>query len=140
MNVLLAEADVPYEQLAEMNDINPEFPRTDVALLIGANDVANPDAAATGKARCTGVPILDVDRARSVIVLKRSMRSGYAGVDNPLFIDPKTSMLFGDEKASVSAITQELDGLISTSAATSGATSSLTRSVRPSRKSRVCEP
>ena len=98
MNVLLAEADVPYEQLVEMNDINPEFPRTDVAVLIGANDVANPDARTNHHSPLFGMPILDVDEARSIVVLKRSMRPGYAGVDNPLFVNPKTSMLFGDAK------------------------------------------
>ena len=101
MNVLLAEADVPYEQLVEMRDINPEFPRTDVAVLIGANDVVNPDARSNPQSPLFGMPILDVDEARSIIVLKRSMRSGYAGVDNPLFTDPKTSMLFGDAKESL---------------------------------------
>ena len=113
MNVLLAEADVPYEQLVEMADINPEFPRTDVAVLIGANDVANPDARANRQSPLFGMPILDVDEARSIIVLKRSMRAGYAGVDNPLFTDPKTAMLFGDAKDSLAAVTAELKLLIS---------------------------
>jgi NAD(P) transhydrogenase subunit beta len=112
MNVLLAEADVPYEQLVEMNDINPEFPRTDVAVLIGANDVVNPDARTNRQSPLFGMPILDVDQARSIVVLKRSMRAGYAGVDNPLFVDPKTAMLFGDAKASLTAITAELKLLI----------------------------
>jgi NAD(P) transhydrogenase subunit beta len=112
MNVLLAEADVPYEQLVEMNDINPEFPRTDVAVLIGANDVANPDARTNHHSPLFGMPILDVDEARSIVVLKRSMRPGYAGVDNPLFTNPKTSMLFGDAKQSLTAVTAELKLLV----------------------------
>ena len=116
MNVLLAEADVPYEQLVEMRDINPEFPRTDVAVLIGANDVVNPDARNNPQSPLFGMPILDVDHARSIIVLKRSMRSGYAGVDNPLFTDPKTSMLFGDAKESLAAVTAELKELVTTPA------------------------
>jgi NAD(P) transhydrogenase subunit beta len=97
MNVLLAEANVPYDQLREMEDINPEFDRTDVALIIGANDVTNPAARRPGNA-VSGMPILDVDHARSIIVIKRSMASGYAGIDNELYGDPKTSMLFSDAK------------------------------------------
>ena len=97
MNVLLAEADVPYDQLKEMDDVNPEFDRTDVALVIGANDVTNPAARRPGNA-VSGMPILDVDHARSIIVLKRSMASGYAGIDNELYSDPKTSMFFSDAK------------------------------------------
>jgi NAD(P) transhydrogenase subunit beta len=116
MNVLLAEADVPYEQLVEMNDINPEFPRTDVAVLVGANDVANPDARTNRQSALYGMPILDVDQARSIIVLKRSMRPGYAGVDNPLFVNPRTSMLFGDAKASLTAVTAELKLLVASPA------------------------
>jgi NAD(P) transhydrogenase subunit beta len=111
MNVLLAEAEVPYDQLVEMDDINPEFPRTDVALVIGANDVVNPDARTNPASPLYGMPILDVDQARSIIILKRSMRSGYAGVDNPLFVDPKAAMLFGDAKASITEITSELKAL-----------------------------
>ena len=114
MNVLLAEADVPYEQLVEMDDINPEFPRTDVAVLIGANDVVNPDARTNHQSPLFGMPILDVDQARSVIVLKRSMSPGYAGVGNPLFTNPKTSMLFGDAKQSLTAVTAELKLLVAT--------------------------
>src|ERR671930_2551505 len=102
MNVLLAEADVPYDHLKEMDEINPEFPQTDVALVIGANDVTNPAAREQADSPIYGMPILDVDKAGSVIVLKRSMNSGFAGVDNPLFYEPKTSMLFGDAKTSVS--------------------------------------
>jgi NAD(P) transhydrogenase subunit beta len=108
MNVLLAEADVPYEQLKEMDDINGEFSRTDVSLVIGANDVTNPDARNKADSPIYGMPILNVDESASVIVLKRSMSSGYAGIDNPLFVNPKTSMLFGDAKGSVAEITEEL--------------------------------
>ncbi len=111
MNVLLAEADVPYEQLKEMDDINGEFPRVDVSLVIGANDVTNPDARNKADSPIYGMPILNVDDSASVIVLKRSMSSGYAGIDNPLFVNPKTSMLFGDAKGSVSDITEELKAL-----------------------------
>ena len=101
MNVLLAEANVPYPQLKEMEDANPEFPRTDVALVIGANDVTNPDARTNQGSPIYGMPILNVDHAHNVVVLKRSMNPGFAGIDNPLFVDPKTVMLFGDAKASV---------------------------------------
>ena len=113
MNVLLAEAEVPYEQLVEMDDINQEFARTDVAVLIGANDVANPDARSNPQSPLFGMPILDVDQARQVVVLKRSMAQGYAGVDNPLFVNPKTSMLFGDAKQSLTAVAAELKQLVS---------------------------
>ena len=108
MNVLLAEADVPYEQLKEMDDINGEFGRTDVALVIGANDVTNPAARTVADSPIYGMPILDVDKASSIIVLKRSMSSGFAGVDNPLFYDEKTSMLFGDAKTSVGDVLTEV--------------------------------
>jgi H+-translocating NAD(P) transhydrogenase subunit beta len=111
MNVLLAEADVPYDRLKEMDEINPEFSRTDVVLVIGANDVTNPAAKNEPGSPIYGMPILEVDNASSVIVLKRSMASGFAGIDNPLFYDPKTSMLFGDAKASVSEITSEVTAL-----------------------------
>jgi NAD(P) transhydrogenase subunit beta len=111
MNVLLAEADVPYDLLREMDDINPEFSRTDVTLVIGANDVTNPAAKNEPGSPIYGMPILEVDRSSSVIVLKRSMASGFAGIDNPLFYDPKTSMLFGDAKASVGEITAEVQAL-----------------------------
>jgi NAD(P) transhydrogenase subunit beta len=111
MNVLLAEADVPYEALKEMDEINGEFPRTDVALVIGANDVTNPAARTDPGSPIHGMPILDVDRSRSVIVLKRSMNSGFAGIDNPLFYAPQTTMLFGDAKASVLQVTEELKAL-----------------------------
>jgi proton-translocating NAD(P)+ transhydrogenase subunit beta len=111
MNVLLAEADVPYEQLHEMDEANSEFGRTDVSLVIGANDVTNPDARNKADSPIYGMPILNVDESRSVIVLKRSMNSGFAGIDNPLFYGEKTSMLFGDAKASVSDIAEELKAL-----------------------------
>jgi H+-translocating NAD(P) transhydrogenase subunit beta len=111
MNVLLAEADVPYDLLREMDDINPEFSRTDVTLVIGANDVTNPAAKNEPGSPIYGMPILEVDRSGSVIVLKRSMASGFAGIDNPLFYEPKTAMLFGDAKASVSEITAEVQAL-----------------------------
>jgi H+-translocating NAD(P) transhydrogenase subunit beta len=111
MNVLLAEADVPYEQLHEMDEANAEFPRTDVSLVIGANDVTNPDARTKPDSPIYGMPILNVDDSRSVIVLKRSMNSGFAGIDNPLFYEDKTAMLFGDAKASVSGISEELKAL-----------------------------
>ncbi|HWM08852.1 MAG TPA: NAD(P)(+) transhydrogenase (Re/Si-specific) subunit beta [Solirubrobacteraceae bacterium] len=111
MNVLLAEADVPYEQLKEMDDINPEFARTDVALVIGANDVTNPAARTVSDSPIYGMPILDVDKAGSVIVLKRSMNSGFAGIDNPLFYDEKTALLFGDAKSSVGEVLAEVQAL-----------------------------
>jgi H+-translocating NAD(P) transhydrogenase subunit beta len=111
MNVLLAEADVPYEQLHEMDEANSEFGRTDVSLVIGANDVTNPDARNKADSPIYGMPILNVDESRSVIVLKRSMNSGFAGIDNPLFYNERTSMLFGDAKASVADITEELKAL-----------------------------
>jgi NAD(P) transhydrogenase subunit beta len=101
MNVLLAEANVPYPQLYDMEDINPEFARADVALIIGANDVTNPAARNVPSSPIYGMPILDVDKAQNVVVLKRSMNTGFAGIDNPLYEDPKTVMLFGDAKKSV---------------------------------------
>jgi H+-translocating NAD(P) transhydrogenase subunit beta len=111
MNVLLAEADVPYDKLKEMDDINGEFPRTDVALVIGANDVTNPAARTVTDSPIYGMPILDVDKASSVIVLKRSMNSGFAGIDNPLFYNEKTALLFGDAKASVGEVLSEVQAL-----------------------------
>jgi NAD(P) transhydrogenase subunit beta len=101
MNVLLAEANVPYDQLKEMDEINPAFDQTDVALVIGANDVTNPAARNDQSSPIYGMPILNVDHAQNVVVLKRSMNPGFAGIDNPLFVDPKTVMLFGDAKSSV---------------------------------------
>ena len=111
MNVLLAEADVEYEAMKEMDDINGEFSRTDVTLVIGANDVTNPAARNDPSSPIFGMPILNVDQSRSVIVLKRSMSSGYAGIENPLFFGQGTSMLFGDAKKSVSEVIEELKAL-----------------------------
>jgi NAD(P) transhydrogenase subunit beta len=111
MNVLLAEADVPYDALKEMDDINPEFPRTDVTLVIGANDVTNPAAKDDPGSPIYGMPILEVDKSAAVVVLKRSMASGFAGIDNPLFYNEKTTMLFGDAKASVNEVVSELKAL-----------------------------
>ncbi|WP_330183142.1 NAD(P)(+) transhydrogenase (Re/Si-specific) subunit beta [Nocardia sp. NBC_01503] len=111
MNVLLAEAEVSYDAMKEMDDINGEFSRTDVALVIGANDVTNPAAREDPSSPIYGMPVLNVDQAKSVIVLKRSMNSGFAGIDNPLFYADTTSMLFGDAKKSVGAVTEELKAL-----------------------------
>jgi NAD(P) transhydrogenase subunit beta len=111
MNVLLAEANVPYPQLKEMDEINPEFPRTDVALVIGANDVTNPAARTSAGSPIYGMPILDVDKAHNVVVLKRSMKPGFAGIDNPLYELPNTMMLFGDAKASVDQLASAVKAL-----------------------------
>ena len=111
MNVLLAEADVPYDQLKEMDAANPEFQRTDVSLVIGANDVTNPAAKNTPSSPIYGMPILEVADSHSVIVIKRSMNPGFAGIENELYYDPKTAMLFGDAKQSVSDITNEVSAL-----------------------------
>jgi NAD(P) transhydrogenase subunit beta len=108
MNVLLAEADVPYEQLREMDDINSEFARTDVALVIGANDVTNPAAKTNPASPIYGMPILEVEDAHAVVVIKRSMNPGFAGIENELYFRPNTQMLFGDAKGAVSEITSEL--------------------------------
>ncbi|MFY9529992.1 MAG: NAD(P)(+) transhydrogenase (Re/Si-specific) subunit beta [Candidatus Acidiferrales bacterium] len=110
MNVLLAEADIPYDKLLDMDEINPEFPQTDVALVIGANDVTNPAARSDGSSPIYGMPILDVDKARTVMVIKRSMSPGFAGIDNPLYYLDKTLMLFGDAKSFVGAIVRALAG------------------------------
>ncbi len=110
MNVLLAEANVPYPQLKEMDDINPEFDRCDVALVIGANDVTNPAARRPGSP-VSGMPILDVDHAKSIVVIKRSMGRGYAGIDNELYTDPKTGMLFADAKDGLAALTAAVKAL-----------------------------
>jgi H+-translocating NAD(P) transhydrogenase subunit beta len=111
MNVLLAEADVPYDHLKEMDEINPEFPQTDVALVIGANDVTNPAAREQADSPIYGMPILDVDKAGQVIVLKRSMNTGFAGIDNPLFYNENTALLFGDAKESVGSVLAEVKEL-----------------------------
>ena len=111
MNVLLAEADVDYDAMKEMDDINGEFGRTDVTIVIGANDVTNPAARKDPSSPIHGMPILNVDQSRSVIVLKRSMNSGFAGIDNPLFYAEDTTMLFGDAKKSVSEVSEGLKAL-----------------------------
>ncbi len=111
MNVLLAEANVPYDQLYEMDQINSDFPETDVALVIGANDVTNPAARNQPGSPIYGMPILDVDHAKNVVVIKRSMSPGFAGIDNPLYLDPKTVMLFADAKDAVSALVEDVKAL-----------------------------
>jgi H+-translocating NAD(P) transhydrogenase subunit beta len=111
MNVLLAEAEVDYDAMKDMDDINDEFARTDVAIVIGANDVTNPAARSEASSPIYGMPILNVDKSKSVIVLKRSMNSGFAGIDNPLFYAEGTTMLFGDAKKSVTEVAEELKAL-----------------------------
>jgi len=113
MNVLLAEANVPYPQLKEMEQANTEFARADVALVVGANDVTNPAARRPGNA-VSGMPILDVDKAKSVVVIKRSMGHGYAGIDNELYTDPKTGMLFSDAKRALTALAAAVKTLVGT--------------------------
>ena len=110
MNVLLAEADIPYDRLKEMDDVNSELPQTDVALVIGANDVTNPASRTDTSSPIYGMPILDVDKARTVMVIKRSMNPGFAGIDNPLYYLDHTLMLFGDAKGFVGDIVRELAG------------------------------
>jgi H+-translocating NAD(P) transhydrogenase subunit beta len=111
MNVLLAEANVPYPQLKEMDEANPEFARTDVAVIVGANDVVNPDARNNQGSPIYGMPILNVDNAGAVVVLKRSMNPGFAGIENPLFYNPKTVMLFGDAKDSITKLIADVKTL-----------------------------
>jgi len=110
MNVLLAEADIPYDKLLDMEDVNGDFPQTDVALVIGANDVTNPAARNDTSSPIHGMPILDVDKSRVVMVIKRGMSPGFAGIDNPLYYLDRTLMLFGDARGFVGDIVQELAG------------------------------
>ncbi len=111
MNVLLAESNVSYDKLVEMEEINPEFNTTDVVLVVGANDVVNPAAKHDKASPIYGMPILEVEQAQHIIVMKRSMKAGYAGIDNELFYNPKTSMLFGDAKATLTKLVSELKSL-----------------------------
>jgi NAD(P) transhydrogenase subunit beta len=111
MNVLLAEANVPYDRLYDMDEINGQFEQADVALVIGANDVVNPAARNDPGSPIYGMPILNVDQARSVIVLKRSMNPGFAGIENELFYDERTSMLFGDAKSSLTRLVTEVKAI-----------------------------
>jgi NAD(P) transhydrogenase subunit beta len=111
MNVLLAESNVSYDKLVEMDDINPEFEQTDVVLVVGANDVVNPAAKSDPSSPIYGMPILEVDKAKNVIVNKRSMSAGYAGIDNLLFYDPKCSMFFGDAKKALTELVAEIKTL-----------------------------
>jgi NAD(P) transhydrogenase subunit beta len=110
MNVLLAEANIPYDRLVEMEEVNSEFPQADAALVIGANDVTNPAARHDRNSPIHGMPILDVDKARTVLVIKRSMSPGFAGIDNELYYSDKTLMVFGDAKTVVGNIVRELAG------------------------------
>jgi NAD(P) transhydrogenase subunit beta len=111
MNVLLAEADVPYEQLLDLDQSNPQFPQTDVVLIVGANDVVNPTARDEPDSPIYGMPILEVDEARTVVVIKRSLSPGFAGIDNPLFYFDKTMMFFADGKTAMEDILKSLKSL-----------------------------
>ena len=111
MNVLLAESNVSYDKLVEMDDINPQFPNTDVVLVVGANDVVNPAAHTDPSSPIYGMPILNVENAKNIIVNKRSMNAGYAGIENELFYNQKTSMLFGDAKAALTELVSELKNM-----------------------------
>jgi len=111
MNVLLAEANIPYDKLLDMDDINPEFERADVALVIGANDVVNPAARNDPSSPIHGMPILNADHAKRIIVMKRGMSAGFAGIENELFYDPKTQMLFGDAKGTLTKLVSEVKQL-----------------------------
>jgi NAD(P) transhydrogenase subunit beta len=110
MNVLLAEADIPYDRLVEMDDVNPEMPQVDVALVIGANDVVNPSARTDAKSPIYGMPIIDADKAHTVLAIKRSMNPGFAGIDNDLYYATNTLMLFGDAKAVIGDVVKQLSG------------------------------
>jgi NAD(P) transhydrogenase subunit beta len=110
MNVLLAEADIPYDKLLEMDDVNGDMPQTDVALVIGANDVTNPAARDDPSSPIYGMPILNVDKARTVMVIKRGMSPGFAGIENPLYTLDRSLMLFGDARGFVAEIVRELAG------------------------------
>jgi NAD(P) transhydrogenase subunit beta len=109
MNVLLAEADVPYDQLLDLDDANRQLDNTEIAMVIGANDVVNPQARSNPGSPIYGMPIIDVDKAQSVVVMKRSMASGFSGIDNDLFYLDQTSMLFGDAKKSLKSLVSEVD-------------------------------
>ena len=111
MNVLLAEANVPYEELKDLDTVNPEFESADVALVVGANDVVNPAARHDPQSPIYGMPILDADKAKHILVLKRSMKPGFAGIDNELFYDPKAMMLFGDAKESIAKLVHAIKTL-----------------------------
>ena len=111
MNVLLAEANIPYEKIRDMDEINGEFPTTDVAIVIGANDVVNPAAKTDPQSPIYGMPILNVDQARRILVLKRGKGTGFAGIENELFYDDKTSVLFGDAKSTLTRVVSEMKAL-----------------------------